>query len=363
MRAPRSRDPFAQARRRGRPALGAPGLGPALKSAEKSGSRSGPFSSGRRRRERCRGREEPREPDPGRAAPGVPRRRSPSASVRSTRMSALARTPAGALRKDHAGQTVRLEGWVNRRRDHGELVFVDLRDRSGLVQVVFDARFLPSKEILETAKEIRSEFVVDVEGTVVPREERRREPGASDGRSRGPRDGSFDPEPLGDAAVPDRGRREGLRGPAAQVPLSRPASSRHDAELRPAERRDVPDAEDPARGGLSRDRDPDPDEVDAGRRARLPRPGPGPPGRVLRAAAVAAALQADPDGLGDGAVLPDRALLPGRGPAGGPAAGVHADRPRDLLPDRGDDLRARRAPLRRRLSDRAAFRVRPPFPG
>ncbi len=85
-------------------------------------------------------------------------------------MSALARTPAGALRKDHAGQTVRLEGWVNRRRDHGELVFVDLRDRSGLVQVVFDARFLPSKEILETAKEIRSEFVLDVEGTVVPRE-------------------------------------------------------------------------------------------------------------------------------------------------------------------------------------------------
>ncbi len=61
-------------------------------------------------------------------------------------------------------------GWVNRCRDHGELVFVDLRDRSGVVQVVFDPRFLPSKEVLETAKEIRSEYVLDVSGLVVARE-------------------------------------------------------------------------------------------------------------------------------------------------------------------------------------------------
>lgn len=85
-------------------------------------------------------------------------------------MSSLARTPAGTLRKNHAGETVRLMGWVNRRRDHGELVFVDLRDRSGIAQVVFDAECLPSKEILEAAKEIRSEFVLDVSGTVVARD-------------------------------------------------------------------------------------------------------------------------------------------------------------------------------------------------
>ena len=85
-------------------------------------------------------------------------------------MSPLERTPAGTLRPGDAGKAVRLMGWVNRRRDHGELVFVDLRDRSGLVQVVFDARFLPSKELLESAKEIRSEFVLDVEGTVVARD-------------------------------------------------------------------------------------------------------------------------------------------------------------------------------------------------
>jgi aspartyl-tRNA synthetase len=81
-----------------------------------------------------------------------------------------ARTPAGTLRKGDAGRPVRLTGWVNRRRDHGELVFVDLRDRSGIAQVVFDAQFLPSKEILEAAKEIRTEYVLDVSGDVVARE-------------------------------------------------------------------------------------------------------------------------------------------------------------------------------------------------
>jgi len=86
-------------------------------------------------------------------------------------MSSSPRTPAGSLRKEHAGSAVLLKGWVNRRRDHGELVFVDLRDRSGLAQVVFDAEFLPSPELLETAKEIRSEFVLEVEGTVVARGE------------------------------------------------------------------------------------------------------------------------------------------------------------------------------------------------
>ena len=86
-------------------------------------------------------------------------------------MSSSSRTPAGSLRKEDAGKSVLLKGWVNRRRDHGELVFVDLRDRSGLAQVVFDAEFLPSPGLLENAKEIRSEFVLEVEGTVLARGE------------------------------------------------------------------------------------------------------------------------------------------------------------------------------------------------
>ena len=84
-------------------------------------------------------------------------------------MSALSRTPAGTLRPSHVGETVRLQGWVNRRRDHGELVFIDLRDRSGLAQVVFDAEFVPDAAVLALAKEIRSEFVVDVTGAVMAR--------------------------------------------------------------------------------------------------------------------------------------------------------------------------------------------------
>jgi len=84
-------------------------------------------------------------------------------------MSPPSRTPAGILRPSDAGRTVRLQGWVNRRRDHGDLVFIDLRDRSGLAQVVFDARFLPEPALLALAKELRSEFVVDVTGVVEPR--------------------------------------------------------------------------------------------------------------------------------------------------------------------------------------------------
>ncbi|MGJ7035092.1 aspartate--tRNA ligase [Anoxybacillus eryuanensis] len=67
------------------------------------------------------------------------------------------------------GQTVRLKGWVQKRRDLGGLIFIDLRDRTGIVQIVFSPDV--SKEALQVAETIRSEYVLDVEGTVVQREE------------------------------------------------------------------------------------------------------------------------------------------------------------------------------------------------
>jgi len=71
----------------------------------------------------------------------------------------------GALRADHAGQTVRLAGWVHRKRDHGGLLFIDLRDHYGITQVVIDAH----SPILAEAERIRSESVISVTGTVVRR--------------------------------------------------------------------------------------------------------------------------------------------------------------------------------------------------
>ncbi|MCY4616817.1 MAG: OB-fold nucleic acid binding domain-containing protein, partial [Chloroflexi bacterium] len=75
---------------------------------------------------------------------------------------------AGTLRLDHAGEPVTLSGWVHRRRDHGGLIFVDLRDASGLVQVVFHPEDAPAA--FEVASEVRSEYVFQVEGEVVARQ-------------------------------------------------------------------------------------------------------------------------------------------------------------------------------------------------
>ena len=73
----------------------------------------------------------------------------------------------GELTKAHIGSTVRLQGWVQRRRDHGNLIFIDVRDRTGLTQIVFNAERDP--KVHEAAHVLRSEFVVSVSGTVEAR--------------------------------------------------------------------------------------------------------------------------------------------------------------------------------------------------
>src|SRR6185312_6040141 len=70
----------------------------------------------------------------------------------------------GQLRESDAGSEARLAGWVHRRRDHGQLIFLDLRDRHGLTQVVIDATEAPAAH--EVASRVRNEFVVSVDGTV-----------------------------------------------------------------------------------------------------------------------------------------------------------------------------------------------------
>jgi aspartyl-tRNA synthetase len=81
----------------------------------------------------------------------------------------------GALRAEHAGQHVRLGGWVHRRRDLGGLMFLDLRDRDGLVQVAFGPGWTPP-DVLARLSEVTAESVVLVEGDVLCRPEGQRNP-------------------------------------------------------------------------------------------------------------------------------------------------------------------------------------------
>jgi aspartyl-tRNA synthetase len=73
----------------------------------------------------------------------------------------------GTLCAEHVGQTVTLAGWVNRQRDHGGLIFVDLRDRSGIVQAVADPAHAP--EAHRVASTVRQEYVLQLRGVVRPR--------------------------------------------------------------------------------------------------------------------------------------------------------------------------------------------------
>ncbi len=87
---------------------------------------------------------------------------------------------AGHLNEKNTGSTVSICGWVHRRRDHGDLTFLDIRDRYGLCQVVIDPNV--SKEVFEKSASIRKEFVVGVRGKVVERANNAVNPNLSTGR-------------------------------------------------------------------------------------------------------------------------------------------------------------------------------------
>ena len=86
---------------------------------------------------------------------------------------------AGELRADRAGDEVRVAGWVHRRRDHGGLIFIDLRDRSGLLQLVFHPEHAP--EAHQRAHRLRSEDVLTAKGTIARRDEANVNPGLATG--------------------------------------------------------------------------------------------------------------------------------------------------------------------------------------
>ncbi|TXL68067.1 aspartate--tRNA ligase [Cerasibacillus terrae] len=79
------------------------------------------------------------------------------------------RTYAGTLTKENIDEKVLIKGWVQKRRDLGGLIFIDLRDRSGIVQVVFNPE--TSEEAIKIADTVRNEYVIQVHGQVVKREE------------------------------------------------------------------------------------------------------------------------------------------------------------------------------------------------
>src|SRR5690625_7626072 len=83
------------------------------------------------------------------------------------------RALATQIDESNVNETVLLKGWVQRRRDLGGLIFIDLRDRSGVIQVIFNPDH--SKEALNIADTVRNEYVIEVTGNVIKRSPERSE--------------------------------------------------------------------------------------------------------------------------------------------------------------------------------------------
>ena len=259
-------------------------------------------------------------------------------------------TYCGLVSEALLGQTVTLMGWAHRRRDHGGVIFIDLRDREGLVQIVCD----PDRaETFAVAEGVRNEFCLKVTGLVRARPAGTENANLTSGKVEVL---CHELEVLNaerHAAVPAR-RRQPLRDDAPHAPRARPAPAGDAEEPDAALPRGDGGAQLPRRQRLHRHRDADAHQEHARRRARLPGAEPRPRRHVLRAAAEPAALQAAADGGRLRPLLPDHQVLPRRGPARRPPARVHADRRRDLVPRRGGDPRDVRGddPQHRQARDR-----------
>ena len=180
----------------------------------------------------------------------------------------LALDSMGSLRRTHAtrevttalvGREVVLAGWIQRRRDHGGVVFVDLRDRDGLVQVVFKPDSAP--ECHERAGQLRSEYVVCGARARRAPLARDGEPEARHRRGRGDRRRAAAAEPRDAPALRDRGGGRRRRGHAAALPHPRPAPPAAPARAAAAPRAGARRAQSALRPRLPRDRDADAGEA------------------------------------------------------------------------------------------------------
>ena len=171
----------------------------------------------------------------------------------------------GNLRAADADKDVVLMGWVHKRRDLGNLIFIDLRDRSGLAQIVFNKELHAAAH--GRAEELRSEFVVAVSRA-------RGEAAESESRSHFGRSGNHrqrvaHPEHGQDAALRGRRRTDRERRDPPALPLPRFAAHETSAEPGAAPPRDPRNPQGHGRDGLLRNRNAHAHALDARRRARL----------------------------------------------------------------------------------------------
>ena len=125
----------------------------------------------------------------------------------------------GTLRPSDAGKKAVLMGWVNRRRDHGNLLFIDLRDRTGIAQIVFNAE--RDTAIHEKAGALRNEYVIAVIGTVKLRDAKHYQQEHADRRSRTGRRRVTHPQRIEAAAIPALRHRAHERRNAPEISLHR----------------------------------------------------------------------------------------------------------------------------------------------